>query len=298
MTPAVSLETTGSVDATVNTKTITTDDVAALQTQLKAMQLFDGKVDGLFGGKTARAIKAFESKLGRTPRGLLTAEIVALAKSQTVPAPIIPAGPAPAASTPATAAEAVQVAAADPAPAPKSTVAPLALVTPLPAPRPLVANDQPVQVATADPRQLTPPGDPTAIVAPEDDSSPTPMANTAIDETPAVVTKRLVPTVAVHVAQSAEQTDDGSMPPPLTAANDVPPATDDNQVATDKPTISAVQRGLNSLGFLHGEITGVADEATAKAIRNFETYFNYSVSGRITRALVRVLQVNGADIEG
>ncbi len=45
-----------------------------------------------------------------------------------------------------------------------------------------------------------------------------------------------------------------------------------------------MQRGLNSLGFLHGEITGVADQATAKAIRNFEVYFNYAETGRLTRA--------------
>ena len=70
----------------MNTKTITTEDVAALQTQLKAMQLFDGKIDGLFGGKTSKAIKAFEAKLGRQPRGLLTAQIIELAKAQPIPA--------------------------------------------------------------------------------------------------------------------------------------------------------------------------------------------------------------------
>ena len=108
--------------------------------------------------------------------------------------------------------------------------------------------------------------------------------------------KRVVQTVAVHVMQAPVADDESSMPPTLNASTDAPPITDSNDVATDKPTISAVQRGLNSLGFLHGEITGVADEATAKAIRNFEVYFNYDVTGRITRALVRTLQANDADV--
>lgn len=300
MSQAVSPETTGSVDASVSTKTISTDDVAALQTQLKAMQLFDGKVDGLFGGKTARAIKAFETKLGRQPRGLLTAEIVTLARAQTVPAvqAIAPA-PVPIVA-PATAADAVQVAVA-PAPMPQPSTAAMALVAPLPAPAPLIAESRPVQVASLSPQQITPAADPTAIVGPEDNSSPSPMvdANANVDPAPAAepsvsVAKRVVQTVAVHVAPI----DDGTMPPPLTPAADAPPTTDSAQVATDAKTIAQVQRGLNSLGFLHGEITGVADEATAKAIRNFEVYFNYDVTGRITQSLVRTLQANGGDTEG
>jgi peptidoglycan hydrolase-like protein with peptidoglycan-binding domain len=298
MSQAVSPETTGSVDPTTSTKVISTDDVAALQTQLKAMELFDGKVDGLFGGKTARAIKAFETRLGRAPRGLLTPQIIALAKAQTIMA--LPGTPAPAAAE-----QAVQVASADPAP--KSDIAPMALAAPLPAPAPLVSSSKPVQVAAVDPQQITPVADPTAIVAPEDDASSdslgattvAPLAATAPAAEPSIaVAKRVVQTVAVHVTQTPSAEDGGEMPPSLTANADVPPATDDGQVATDKPTVAAVQRGLNSLGFLHGEISGVADEATAKAIRNFEVYFNYAVTGRITRALVRVLQASGADVEG
>ena len=57
-----------------------------------------------------------------------------------------------------------------------------------------------------------------------------------------------------------------------------------------------MQRGLASLGFLHGDADGVAGEATAKAIRNFEVYFNYDVTGRISRELVNLLVQNGAVI--
>ena len=59
---------------------------------------------------------------------------------------------------------------------------------------------------------------------------------------------------------------------------------------------SASGRGLNSLGFLHGEISGIADEATSKAVRNFEVYYNYDVTGKISKGLVNLLQQAGAVI--
>ena len=71
---------------------------------------------------------------------------------------------------------------------------------------------------------------------------------------------------------------------------------DVTKVANDPKVVGAIQRGLASLGFLHGEIDGVAGEATAKAIRNFEVYYNYNVTGRITPELVNLLVQNGAVI--
>ncbi|WP_423068535.1 peptidoglycan-binding protein [Devosia sp. CN2-171] len=65
---------------------------------------------------------------------------------------------------------------------------------------------------------------------------------------------------------------------------------------TDPVVVAKVQRGLGSLGFLHGPADGVAGEATAKAIRNFEVYFNYKVTGRITPELLDLLVTNGAVI--
>jgi peptidoglycan hydrolase-like protein with peptidoglycan-binding domain len=65
---------------------------------------------------------------------------------------------------------------------------------------------------------------------------------------------------------------------------------------TDRELIAKVQRGLTSLGFLRGEIDGVAGEATAKAIRNFEVYYNYQVTGRVSPALVDLLVAAGAQI--
>ena len=64
----------------------------------------------------------------------------------------------------------------------------------------------------------------------------------------------------------------------------------------DPVTVAKVQRGLGSLGFLPGPADGVAGEATAKAIRNFEVYFNYKVTGRISPELLDLLVENGASI--
>lgn len=65
---------------------------------------------------------------------------------------------------------------------------------------------------------------------------------------------------------------------------------------TDPVIVARVQRGLGSLGFLHGPADGVAGEATAKAIRNFEVYYNYKVTGRISPELLDLLVQNGASI--
>ncbi len=65
---------------------------------------------------------------------------------------------------------------------------------------------------------------------------------------------------------------------------------------TDPDIVTRVQRGLASLGFLHGPPDGVAGAATAKAVRNFEVYFNYKVTGRISPELLDLLVRNGASI--
>jgi peptidoglycan hydrolase-like protein with peptidoglycan-binding domain len=65
---------------------------------------------------------------------------------------------------------------------------------------------------------------------------------------------------------------------------------------TDPVIVSKVQRGLSSLGFLHGPIDGVAGEATAKAIRTFETFYNYERTGRITPELPDLLVKAGATL--
>ncbi len=69
-----------------------------------------------------------------------------------------------------------------------------------------------------------------------------------------------------------------------------------NSAVPDAAIVRQVQLGLSSLGFLRGKIDGVAGEATSKAIRNFETYHNYQVTGKVSPELVDLLVKAGAKI--
>ncbi len=227
-------ETTGSIavsNATAPAESIGNEDVFEIQRKLTAFELYDGKVDGLYGPRTARSIRAFEEKVGRPSTGQLTPEIVELIKATPIIAELAPA------------------AAAEP---------------PLAAPAPLLA-------ATAEPAA-------SGISTLEMTSPPAETEATA----PA---RRTVQTIAVRA----------ETPPAAEAAPEVVTMPIDVvNVATDPKVVSTVQRGLSSLGFLHGQIDGVAGEATAKAIRNFEVYYNYNVTGRITPELINLLAQNGA----
>ncbi len=65
----------------------------------------------------------------------------------------------------------------------------------------------------------------------------------------------------------------------------------------DKELVKKVQLGLASLGFLQGKIDGIFGPETAKAIRNFEVYYNYEVSGVVSEELIDLLKQAGAKLE-
>lgn len=139
--------------------------------------------------------------------------------------------------------------------------------------------------------QATPAADTTAAIAAPIAAPatalppPAPLVSASQEPTPAVTgaapVKRTVQTL--EITAPAVQ---NSTPQPAAAAGPV-------NAATDPDIVKSVQRGLSSLGFLRTEISGVADEATARAIRNFEVYYNYAVSGRVTQELVNLLVQNG-----
>lgn len=122
----------------------------------------------------------------------------------------------------------------------------------------------------------------------------------------------LVPKAAIQRTELAALPDKPQVGVPLKIEEPAPPApgetiavldteaTPEQLMApfsvTDPVIVAKVQRGLGSLGFLHGPADGVAGEATAKAIRNFEVYFNYKVTGRISPELLDLLVDNGAAI--
>jgi peptidoglycan hydrolase-like protein with peptidoglycan-binding domain len=291
--PKASVETTGSVSQPLEipTKPIGNEDVFEIQRKLTAFKLFDGKVDGLYGPRTARAIKAFEETVGRKATGQLTPEIVALIKDTPITMDLAPAAEAvveqPVQVTPSVTAEI------------KTETTPVLALQPtedaLPAPAPLIATDEATVAVDAAPEaEALPALEPTVkaegITTLEMTSPPaveeTPAAAVAVED-PNAPTKRSVQTIAVRA----------SLPELTPAATDViTTPIDVTKVANDPKIVGAIQRGLASLGFLHGEIDGVAGEATAKAIRNFEVYYNYNVTGRITPELVNLLVQNGAVI--
>jgi peptidoglycan hydrolase-like protein with peptidoglycan-binding domain len=66
--------------------------------------------------------------------------------------------------------------------------------------------------------------------------------------------------------------------------------------ANNVQLVSQIQRGLASLGFYHGSIDGHPGDATAKAIREFENFHSYRVTGQVKPDLVGLLRDAGASI--
>ncbi|MCF6325807.1 MAG: peptidoglycan-binding protein [Devosiaceae bacterium] len=63
---------------------------------------------------------------------------------------------------------------------------------------------------------------------------------------------------------------------------------------SDKQLIEKIQRGLSSLGFYYSSIDGVLGETTARAIREFENFKSFEMTGRISSQLLIWLQEAGA----
>ncbi|WP_164730667.1 peptidoglycan-binding protein [Pelagibacterium montanilacus] len=65
--------------------------------------------------------------------------------------------------------------------------------------------------------------------------------------------------------------------------------------ARDRELVRAVQSGLLRLGFMHAPATGVLDDTTAQAIRKFQIFHNYRVTGEITPQLLDRLALAGGN---
>ena len=87
----------------------------------------------------------------------------------------------------------------------------------------------------------------------------------------------------------------GTLPPAATAVSTTSDP-GDGAGSTDPVLITKIQRGLASLGFLGAKIDGVPGEGTAKAIRNFEVFYDYKVTGLASPQLLNLLVQHGAVI--
>jgi len=240
-----------------------------VQKKLFELGLFNGKVDGFYGPMTANAIRMFEQRNGMTPTGALTPGVVdAILRSDAT-------GVAPVAQN---------VVVAPPVPA--IQVAP-------------VVQPAPVVVQQASVAAQLPPLTPVDTVVDTVGSA----AAQTIDSIVAAVdggrgnsvaAAASIPALPLVAPQQA-------MPAPVQVAsleNTQPAAAQQTQLAPANNTqlVSQIQKGLASLGFYHGSIDGHPGDSTARAIREFENFHSYRVTGQVNPDLVGLLRDAGASI--
>ncbi|MHA6298155.1 peptidoglycan-binding domain-containing protein [Devosia sp. CAU 1758] len=283
-----SAETTGSVAnataPTVPDAPVGNEQMFAVQKKLFELQLFTGEVDGYYGPKTAEAIRAFEQRNGLTPTGAndpaVIAAILAADSAGRVSAPVVqPQAVAPA---PVAQPQALQpVAEVAPAPVQQDQV-----VARLPALSPAeqvfddvaqsAANTIDSIIAAVDVSR----GSPTSNSSPPVPRATLPGLTAQSQPMPAPVQPTAsVPAPTVQLASAGS----GSMPAR------VPPA-------TDTALVAQIQTGLASLGFFRGPIDGKPGPETSRAIREFENFHRYKMTGQVQPDLVELLVKAGATI--
>lgn len=294
--------TTGSVSGqqVVPADPIGNTEVFALQKKLLELKLFEGTVDGYYGPKTANAIRNFELRMGMKPQGALTREVVdaimhASAIEAVAPQPVRVAEPV------------VQPQVQPIAQAPVQPVAmPQPLVQQPVAQKPATRQVQTLRIAeptaqTNDRVLIGPvPSDPVGEVLDAAGNTAAGAFDAVAEIVQDIGDGREPPARQVQSVRPAAQVAPQQVMPKTVASAPVqqalPAASPAPANGTDTALVAKVQRGLASLGFLAGSIDGVPGEATAKAIRNFEVYYNYDVTGEVTPELVGMLKSAGAAI--
>lgn len=128
----------------------------------------------------------------------------------------------------------------------------------------------------------------TDIVSPSGEAALAALVNAQTQtQPPQAIVASTDPQPTSGVTQVAEAPANETIVPQTTGPIDV----------TDPDYVRKVQKGLASLAFLQGRIDGIAGESTARAIRNFEVFYNYQVTGRVTPELLDLLIEQGATID-
>lgn len=289
----VTQETTGSVAAVppvVPSAPVGNRDAFAVQKKLTELGLFNGTVDGFYGPMTANAIRAFEQRNGLEPTGAMTPDVIDAILRADAAGMVPVAQPAPVVQ---------QTVAAQPQAAAQPVVQPQAAVQPAPQADRVVARlpalspvDEAVDtIGNAAAQTID------SIVAAVDGGRTTPPA-------PAVKPIPALPLVATQQAQQmpapvqVASLEPMAPPRPVTAVQAQPAPAQAAAVApaNNVQLVSTIQKGLASLGFYHGSIDGHPGDATAKAIREFENFHSYRVTGQVNPDLVGLLRQAGAAI--
>jgi peptidoglycan hydrolase-like protein with peptidoglycan-binding domain len=278
--PPVTQETTGSVAApAIPAAPVGNTDAFAVQKKLTELGLVNGKVDGFYGPMTANAIRAFEQRNGLEPTGAMTPAVIdAILRADAAGmAPV--ALPAPVVQQSVAVQPAIQ-------PQPDRVVARLPELSPVDQAVDTIGNAAAQTIDT--------------IIAAVDGGRTTPAA-------PAVKPVPALPLMAASPQQMPAPVQVASLEPvapprPVTAVEAEP--AQQQMLATTAPVapannvqlVSQIQAGLASLGFYHGSIDGHPGDATAKAIREFENFHSYRVTGQVNPDLVGLLRQAGAAI--
>ncbi|KKC33694.1 peptidoglycan-binding domain-containing protein [Devosia psychrophila] len=283
--PEVSDDTTGSVatlpqvapaSAVVSGGPVGNKDAFAVQKRLSELGLFNGAVDGFYGPMTASAIRSFETRNGMTPTGALTPGVIeAILKSDAagrvpVAQQVEPVPPAP-----------VQRAVA-PVPEADVVVTRVAELSPVDQAVDTIGN---AAATTID-----------SIVAAVDGgrSMPEPTANAPVPQRPLLASLAPVEPAPIQVASLEPM----AAPRPVAAEPAPQQSVADTNVlpANNVQLVGNIQKGLASLGFYHGSIDGHPGDSTARAIREFENFHSYKVTGQVNPDLVELLRQAGASI--
>ncbi len=272
--PAVVQETTGNVTAPVAVPNapVGNAQMFAVQKKLFELNLFSGTIDGYYGPKTAEAIRAFETRNGMTPTGAMSSSVMdAILSSDGAGRTVQPAAPQP---QPVVQPQAVVTApVAQPAPQQDEVVARLPDLSPAEQ-----AFDVVAQSAANTIDSIISTVDTSRGSAPVTTNPPVPLAN-----------------VAPQPAQA--------MPQPVAVASTVPPANTASTAsvprtppANDTELVRQIQTGLASLGFFQSQVDGKPGPETARAIREFESFNRYRMTGQVQPDLVDLLIKAGATI--
>lgn len=283
-TQVVTNETTGSVAASaIPDAPVGNAQAFAVQKKLAELGLFAGTVDGFYGPMTANAIRAFEQRNGLEATGAMTPAVVdAILQSDAAGRmPVVQPVAQPVAVVQQPAPVVVQ-----PQPVRQAQVAPQPLAQPA---QTLTPVDNAVDVVgTAAETTID------SIVAAfesGDSSAATPLTpRTAL---PALTTQR-TPTASVPAAEPAAPVQVADISPQTVAPQQSTAAPLDP--ANNVQLVSQIQRGLASLGFYHGAIDGHPGDSTARAIREFENFNSYKLTGEVKPDLVDLLRNAGATL--
>lgn len=271
-------DTTGSVAAvpapTIPAAPVGNNQAFEVQKKLTELGLFNGTVDGFYGPKTASAIRAFEQRNGLEPTGALTPAVIeAILRADA------------SGMVPVTQQAVVQVAPVQQAATPMVVPQPQnPVVARLPELSPVDTAVDTVGNAAAQTID--------SIVAAVGGARTTPAAQ-GVAPVPALP---MMATTAQPMPAPVQVASLEPMAAPQPAPDQVMAATSTVAPANNVQLVSQIQRGLASLGFYHGSIDGHPGDATARAIREFENFHSFRVTGEVKPDLVGLLRQAGASI--